>query len=73
MEAFIIHGVLTKKAMKKIKNWFFKNLAAEILKQNPEIKISEEKKRVPISSFESDDTWKDKQAEAEEKEAGKGG
>ncbi len=59
--------------MKKLKNWFFKNLAAEILRQNPKIEISEEKKRVPISSFESNDMWLDKEKEAEEQEACKGG
>lgn len=59
--------------MKKISNWFFKKLAAEILKQNPNIEIKEEKKRQPISAFESNDMWLDKQQQAEEEEAGKGG
>ena len=55
-------------AMKKIKSWFFKNLAAEILKQNPKIEIAEEKKRVPISSFESNDLYLSKEQEANEEE-----
>jgi len=59
--------------MNKIKNWFFKSLAAEILKQNPNIEIAEEKKRQPISAFESNDAWMDKQQQAEDEEAGKGG
>jgi len=59
--------------MKKVKNWFFKSLAAEILKQNPNIEIAEEKQRVPISVIEPNDEWKDLQQKAEEEAAGKGG
>ena len=57
--------------MKKLKNWFFKNLAAEILKQNPNIEVVEEKKRQPVAAFESNDMWLDKQQEAEDQEIGK--
>lgn len=54
--------------MGKVKNWFFKNLAKKILEINPKIEIVEEKKRVPVASFESNDLWLEKQGDAQAEE-----